>query len=159
MKCKFVTVASLLTVFILASVVIAGGLPSKFDPGRDPSKDLEVAIEIARKSGKNILMDVGGAWCSWCGIMEKWLKDNPDVNTYLQDNFVLLKVNFSEENRNEKFLSRFPERPGHPHFYVFSSDGRLLLSQETEHLEKGKSYNKKKFMGFLEKWAPQKNKN
>ena len=114
---------------------------------------------MARETGKNILMDVGGSWCSWCGIMEKWLKDNPDVNSYLHDNYVLLKVNFSEGNSNEKFLSRFPERPGYPHFFVLSSDGKLLHSQGTEALEQGKSYDKKKFMQFLKKWASTKNNN
>jgi thioredoxin-related protein len=128
MKRKFLTVTSLLTISFLASCVIAGQLPSKFDPARDPPKDLKTAIEMARDSGKNILMDVGGYWCSWCGIMERWLKDNPDVNSYLHDNYVVLKVNFSEENSNEKSLSRFPERPGHPHFFVLSSDGKSLHS-------------------------------
>ena len=159
MQRKSLIITSLLTIFFLASCVIAGQLPSKFDPARDPSKDLKTASEMASESGKNILMDVGGSWCSWCGIMEKWLKDNRDVNSYLHDNYVLLKVNFSRENSNEKFLSRFPEPLGYPHFFVLSSDGKSLHSQGTEALERGNSYDKKKFMEFLKKWTPKKNKN
>jgi thioredoxin-related protein len=159
MRCKFLTVVSLLTVLVLASVVTAGGLPSKYDPERDPSEDLKTAIEAARTSHKHILLDVGGYWCSWCSVMEKWLKDTPDIDGYLQKNFVLLKVNFSTENRNDEFLSRFPKLPGNPHFFVLSSDGKLLHSQGTAPLEKGKSYDREKFMEFLKKWAPKKNKN
>lgn len=159
MRCKFLTIVSLISVLVLASVAVAGGLPSKYDPDRDPSEDLKTAIAVAGESHKNLLIDVGGYWCSWCSVMEKWLKDNPDIDSYLQNNFVLLKVNSSTENRNDKFLSRFPELPGNPHFFVLSSDGKLLHSQGTGPLEKGESYDQEKFMEFLKQWAPKKNKN
>jgi thioredoxin-related protein len=145
------------SVFLLTS--IASGvddLPNKFDPNRNPERDLSLAIKIAKESGKNILLDIGGYWCPWCGIMETWLQQNTDVESHLHANFVLLKVNFSNENKNQEFLSQFPKIPGYPYFFVLSSEGTLLHSQRTGPLEEGKSYDKEKFMKFLKEWEPNK---
>jgi len=66
---------------------------------------------------------------------------------------MVMKVNYSEENRNEAFLSRYPPIPGYPHIYVLESDGSLLHSQGTAVLEEGRSYSQDVFLTFLNKWA------
>ena len=33
-----------------------------YDPSRDASNDLKMAVELASKSNKNILIEVGGKW-------------------------------------------------------------------------------------------------
>jgi hypothetical protein len=65
-----------------------------------------------------------------------------------------MKVNFSDENRNESFLSRFPSDRAYPHFYVLESDGTFLHSQGTGELEEGSGYNEKVFAKFLDRWKP-----
>ncbi len=64
-----------------------------------------------------------------------------------------MKVNFSKENKNEKFLSKYPEIPGYPHIFVLDKNGKLLHSQNTGELESGSNHDKKKMMDFLKKWA------
>ena len=156
MKSILVWIA-LVSVFLFSIIsVSANELPTSFDPQRDPGKDLTLAIKIAGESGKNILIDVGGNWCIWCRIMENWLQENTDVENYLNDNYLLMKVNFSPENKNEKFLSQFPNISGYPHLFVLSPEGKLLHSQDTGLLENGRSYDKKKFLIFLKKWSPEK---
>jgi len=39
---------------------------------------------------------------------------------------------------------------------VLNEDGKLLHSQDTSQLERGKSYDLEKFFTFLKKWAPEK---
>ncbi len=129
---------------------------SKFDPGRDPSKDLENAVAEAQKTGKNILLDVGGEWCIWCHRIDAFIEGHEDINNFIHANYVVMKVNFSSDNKNEDFLSKYPGISGYPHFFVLDQDGKLLHSQDTGKLEEGKDYNPQKFMAFLEVWAPKK---
>ena len=68
----------------------------------------------------------------------------------------MVKVNYSPENENEDVLSRYPEVAGYPHFFVLDGEGRLLHSQDTAKLEKGKSYHARRFKRFLTRWGPPK---
>ena len=51
-------------------------------------------------------------------------------------------------------LSRYPEVAGYPHFFVLDGQGKLLHSQDTAKLEKGKSYHARRFKRFLTRWGP-----
>ncbi len=128
----------------------------KFDPNRDAEKDIHAAIEEAKKTDKRILLDVGGEWCIWCHRLDEFFAENEDVNNFLHENFVVVKVNYSPENKNEKVLSKYPEIPGYPHFFVLDTNGKFLHSQGTGELEKGKGHDREKMMAFLKKWAPNK---
>jgi len=132
----------------------------KFDPSRDAQKDIDNAIVEAKKSDKRILLDVGGEWCIWCHRLDSLFTNNPDLSKYMYDNYVVVKVNYSPENKNENVLSQFPKIPGYPHLFVLNKSGKLLHSQDTGLLESGKGHDKNKVMAFLKKWAPnQKNNN
>lgn len=124
----------------------------KFDPAKDPFKDLTSVIEKAGKENKRIILDVGGEWCIWCHKLDIFILQDEEIKKYLDENFVTLKVNSSKENKNEKFMSQYPKVDGYPHMYVLEKDGKLLHSQNTGLLEKEKSYDKEKIMEFLTKW-------
>jgi thioredoxin-related protein len=126
----------------------------KFDPAKDPAKDVHDAIVVASKSGKRILLDVGGEWCSWCHKLDKFFQDNKDVKDFMLNNFVVVKVNYSKENKNEKFLSQYPKIPGYPHLFVLEGDGKFLHSQGSGDLESGDHHDHDKVFAFLKKWAP-----
>jgi len=133
-------------------------LVNKFSPDRDATLDLALAMAEAKKSQRNLLLDVGGEWCTWCHKLDKFFKDNPDVSKFMHKNFVVLKINFSPKNKNEDFLSRFPKITGYPHLFVLDADGTFLHSQGTGELEEGDNHDKKKVLEFLKKWAPAKNR-
>lgn len=126
----------------------------KFDPTRDPKIDLKAAIETASKSGKRIILDLGGEWCGWCVYMDKFIATHPTLAKLRDDNFVWLKVNFSEENENTAFMSLYPAANGYPHLYVLTRTGKLLYSKDTSSLEKGEGYDLVKFTKFLKTWSP-----
>jgi thiol:disulfide interchange protein len=126
---------------------------SKYDPGRDPDKDVQLAVVEARRTGKRILLEVGGEWCSWCHIMDAYFEQNPVLLDARERNFVTLKINVSEENENTKFFSKYPKVAGYPHLFVLDSDGKFLHSQGTAELESGKSYDFDRFSAFLQRWA------
>jgi thiol:disulfide interchange protein len=126
----------------------------KFDPTRDPAKDLAAAIKKAQKENKRILLDVGGEWCGWCKLLDNYFIEKKEIGALLNKNYVLVKVNYSEENKNEAFLGAFPKITGYPHFFVLEKDGKFLHSQDTALLEEGQGYSDEKMTAFLKKWSP-----
>lgn len=125
-----------------------------FDPARNSAADLEAAKAEAHRTGKRILVDVGGNWCPWCRLLHGFWEAQKDVEDLRDQGFVFLMVSYSKENKNEAFLSQFPKVPGYPHFFVLDADGKLLHSQDTGVLEEGKGYSREKVAAFLKAWKP-----
>jgi thioredoxin-related protein len=146
---------SLPLLLLLAGPLCAADL---YDPKADPKADLANAVVKATLEEKNILLEVGGNWCSWCKRMHAFIEANAPLKEALEKNYVVVRVNFSPDNENKAFLSRYPKIEGYPHLFVLENSGKLLVSQDTGELEEGKSYNLTKFTAFLEKWAPAKQK-
>ena len=126
----------------------------RYDPQRDPAKDLASASEEAKRSNKNIFVVVGGESCSWCHTLEYFFQEHSDLKALLDKNYVAMKVSMSQENPNRAFLSRFPYIHGYPHIFILDAQGNLIHSQPTDVLEDGRSYNAKRFQQFLERFAP-----
>lgn len=130
-------------------------LVNVYDPARDPASDLEQGILQAQKENKRIMLELGGDWCIWCKYMDDFYASHADILQFRAENYVLVKINVSEENSNEDFLSDFPAPAGYPHIYILDSDGTFMHSQNTADLEDGgSSYVPEVFMAFLKKWAP-----
>jgi thioredoxin-related protein len=130
---------------------------TEFDPARNPEQDIKDAVAEAQRTNRRIILDIGGNWCIWCHRIDDFINGNKDVSSLMHSNFLVVKVSYSPENNNEKFLSGYPKIPGYPHFFVLDKNGKLLHSQDTGKLEKGKGYDKDKFTSFLNKWKPEKN--
>jgi thiol:disulfide interchange protein len=144
---------------VLAMLALACGaaaldLPKKFDPARDPAKDVAAVTEAARAQGKRVLLDVGGEWCAWCHILDRFIAAHAEVRQVLDAYYVWLKVNYSPQNRNEALLARWPRVKGYPHLFVLDGHGSLLASQPSAELEAGKDYDEAKVLAFLRKHQP-----
>lgn len=133
-------------------------LITKFDPTRDAEKDIKDAVTEAKKSNRRILLDVGGEWCIWCHRLDELFESNQDLNEFLHNNFVVVKINYSKENENKEVLSKYPKVAGYPHFFILDKNGKFLHSQNTGDLEEGKGHDKEEVFTFLKKWAPSKMK-
>ncbi len=125
----------------------------EYDPARNADEDIAAALKEARRTNKRVLLEVGGLWCIWCRIMDEFFVKHPDLLAYREKNYVMVKVNMSEENKNEVVLARYPKINGYPHIFVLDSEGKLLHSQDTGLLEEGKGYNLEKFSNFLKEWS------
>jgi thioredoxin-related protein len=140
------------------SIKLVSKQHQKFDPARDAQKDIKDAIVLAKKLNRRILLDVGGEWCIWCHRLDSLFILNKDLDEYLNEHFIVVKINVSEENKNEKVLSKYPQVAGYPHIFILNKYGRLIHSQDSEKLEFPKNYpvkghDKKKVLAFLKKWA------
>ena len=121
-----------------------------YDAKADPQLALDRALVEARASNRKVLVIAGGDWCTWCHFLESFISNNKDVDDAIHRSFVTVKAYIGEDNRNTAFFSRLPKAAGYPHFWVISSDGKVLRSVNTATLEDGgKSYNKDRFLTFI----------
>jgi thioredoxin-related protein len=145
----------LLPVVLVSFATGAAYQPVKeYDPGRDAVKDIRDAVAEAARTHRRVLLDVGGNWCSWCRLLDKFFADHPDLAALIDKNYVMVKVNYSPDNNNEEALGKYPHAEGYPHIYVLDSTGKLAISQSTDVFEDGQGYNAARWKAFLEKWAP-----
>lgn len=148
------------TLVELPSTITSAELPqySKvYDEKRDPFKDAVAALALAKKTHRNVLIEVGGNWCSWCHKMDAFLEENPDVYQSLHSKYVLLKVSVSDSNENEAFMKSLPPVFGYPHMYVSTNAGKMVLSKDTGELQKNGRYNVNNWLTFLNEWQAEDN--
>lgn len=128
-----------------------------YDDQRSPFKDATAALALAKETNRQVLIEIGGDWCSWCHKMDAFLSNNPDVYQALHANYVLLKINVSDSNENKEFMQALPPVLGYPHMYISSANGEMLLSKDTAELLAGNNYSREYWLTFLNKWSVENN--
>ena len=124
-----------------------------YDDQRDPFKDAKAAINLAKNTNRQVLIEIGGNWCSWCHKMDVFLTNNPDVYHALHSQYVLLKINVSDSNENTAFMASMPPVLGYPHIYVSTAQGKMILSKDTAELLNEGNYSKSHWLTFLNEWS------
>lgn len=137
----------------MAAIFALASIPP-YDRNADPFKDLSACKRAAKHGGKNILIFVGGDWCDWCARLDVFIKNDQELASFVEINYLVMKV-YVDKNLapNGLFLTKYPTPPGFPHLYVLNPDGELLISQRTDIFEKGESYDKEKIKHFLSKYS------
>jgi thioredoxin-related protein len=118
-------------------------------------KQIKEAVGAAKASGKHVLIQYGGNWCSWCIKFNAFSKADAEISKLLSDNYINVKLNYSPENRNDasnEFLGN-PKRFGFPVFIIVDGSGKILHIQDSALLEEGTGYSQKKVVGFLRNWT------
>jgi len=145
----------LLSVIVINSTISSAQEKKElYDITLDPFKQIEDAKIIATKENKNILVQAGGNWCSWCRLFHKFANENKKIDSIINANYVFVLANYSKENKNENFFKAYnnPGRFGYPVFLVLNSKGELLHVQDSGYLEEGKGYSEEKLSRFLLLW-------
>lgn len=152
---RALAVAVALLAFAPASVAETGALyvNTSYDWRANAYRDLERAIDQASAQNKRILIVVGGNWCGWCEVLDRFLSRDAEAHTAFERSFVVLKVNMSPQNENAAFLSGFPESRGYPDFFILESNGAYLGRQRTDLLEGERDYDSARMVAFAERWA------
>jgi len=128
-----------------------------YDDQADPFKDAVSAIKLAQETRRNVLIEIGGNWCSWCHKMDAFLEQNPDIYQMLHQKYVLLKINVSDSNENEAFMKSLPPVLGYPHMYISTATGKMVLSKDTAELLESGDYSREAWLTFLEQWQVKNN--
>jgi thioredoxin-related protein len=145
-----------ITLYLLPLLVSAQtSLPAysqTYDPARDPFADGRAALELARDTNRRVLIEIGGDWCRWCHVLDKFLAENEQIREQLHRYFVIVKVNVSDANDNAEFMAGFPKPLGYPHMYITEADGSIIFSKDTADLLENSRYSVQRFQQFIDKW-------
>lgn len=127
-----------------------------YKPEENAKLALDSVLSEAAKQGKNVFVQIGGNWCSWCARFHELATKDKQVDSAIEKNFIVYHLNYSKENKNPELLKQFeyPQRFGFPVFIILDSKGRRLHTQNSSYLEEGKGYNKEKVISFLNDWRP-----
>ena len=71
-----------------------------YDPSADAMADISRAVTIAKKSNKHVFVKVGGNWCGWCKLYDKFSNADEDITLVMIDEYITVLANRSTENRN-----------------------------------------------------------
>lgn len=147
-----------LFLFLAMSMGLTCGIqaqaPKVYDEGVDAMKQIREATELAQKTGRYVMCQVGGNWCPWCLRFAEFATKDSVIAPLMAENYVYIHVNYSKDNKNleaMKYLGN-PGRFGYPVFVVLNEQGVPIHIQESESLEEGKGYNRKKEEKFLRLW-------
>ncbi|GAB3902629.1 hypothetical protein GCM10028803_29630 [Larkinella knui] len=130
--------------------------PKIYDPKADAQLDIKNAVAKAQKEGKHVLLQLGGNWCVWCIRFHTLTHTDTTLSRILNENYVVLRVNYSPENKNEATLAQlgYPQRFGFPVFVILDGKGNRLHTQNSAYLEEGKGHSPKLVAEFLQQWSP-----
>lgn len=142
-------------------IILAGLVPNAqpvtiYKPDADAKTEIDQAIETAKAENKHVFLQIGGNWCPWCVKFHRFVTADQEINALVNDNFVVVKVNHSKENRNLDVLAGldYPQRFGFPVFVILDGKGNRIHTQNSAYLEENDGYSKEKVKGFFKQWTP-----
>ena len=129
-----------------------------YDPTRNAFDDGRAALKLAKETNRRVLIEVGGDWCMFCHILDRFIKSNPVIEKALYETFVVLKVNYSEDNKNVEFLSNFGRIPGYPHLFITENTGKVIYSNDIRDMTVKGKLSKTRMFEFIQRWKIQNSK-
>ena len=129
-----------------------------YDESIDPFTQIDEAVKVAKETDRFVVCQLGGNWCSWCVLFAKFIRENPDIDKIVNDNFVYIHVNF--KSRSDELSQKVSRRLGNagrfgfPVLVVLNTDGSVLHIQNSSYLEEGKGYDRGKVLDFFKQWTP-----
>lgn len=154
MKNKILMLALLMSFGI--GIFAQDNKPKLYEPFRNADQQIDSALKIAKAQKKNVFIQVGGNWCSWCILFQKFYSTDKQIDSAMKASYVVTHLNYSKENKNLKALEKldFPQRFGFPVIVILNPEGKRIHTQNTSYLEEGKGYNKEKVLDFINAWSP-----
>jgi len=125
-----------------------------YNPAANAERDISDAVKKAKAENKNVFIQAGGNWCSWCVEFNRFCLADKQIDSIIKSDYVVYHLNYSPENKNESIFARYgyPQRFGFPVFLIVDGNGNRIHIQNSSYLEQGKSYNKRKLVEFLQQW-------
>ena len=88
-------------------------------------------FELAQRTGRPILLDIGASWCHWCHVMDEGTYSDPEVARLLLQNFIAVKVDRDEhpeiDRRYQRQVGALTGDGGWPLTAFLTPDGQVFL--------------------------------
>jgi hypothetical protein len=147
------TAAPRLTIASLAVLPVIERAP--YDPGADATAAVDAAFARARKSGKRVLIDLGGNWCGDCIVLAN-LMLLPEMKPFLKAHFEMVAVDVGRFDRNLQIPRRFGitgRLEGVPAVIIAEADGRFVNPGQITALADARHMGPQAIADRLAQWA------
>lgn len=127
-----------------------------YNPDANARADIAAAVKQAKAENKHVLLQIGGNWCPWCIRLHGLETTDPQIDSLLAADYVVVLVNVpkEKEKRDPELMSSLgnPQRFGFPVLVVLNQEGERIHTQDSWYLEQDKSYDREKLVHFFRMW-------
>lgn len=126
-----------------------------YDEAANADAMVDGAFARAQKSGKRVMIVLGGNWCADCIVLAN-VAALPEVGPWLDRHFERVSVDVGQFDRNLQIPARFgiTERlRGVPMVLIATKDGKLLNPGDPFTLANSTSMTPQAIVNWLAKWA------
>ena len=126
-----------------------------FDESANADAAVDAAFARARKSGKDVMIDLGGNWCADCRILSG-LMELPELRAFLAAHYETATVDVGRFNRNLDIPASFgiTERlDGVPAILIATPDGRLVNAGHVSAIEDARHMSPQALADWLAQWT------
>jgi protein disulfide-isomerase len=97
-----------------------------YDETANAQNDIADAINLAEKTDKYILLEMGGNWCPDCRTLGEYFA-REDIKSWLDERFIVVAVDVGEWDKNLDIAERYgnPISEGIPSLVVLDAEGNL----------------------------------
>lgn len=129
--------------------------PNLYPEASEARTDIGLALSVAAREHRRVLLDFGGNWCYDCHVLDATFH-YPEVARILDPNYVVVHINIGQYDANLDLAEKYqiPLKKGVPSLAVLDSKGNLLVSQKNDDFENTSKIGLKDVEQFLQAWKP-----
>jgi hypothetical protein len=149
----YAAAAPRLTIASLAALPVVERAP--YNPDANATAAVDAAFARARKSGKRVLIDLGGNWCGDCIVLAN-LMLLPEMKPFLKAHFEMVAVDVGRFDKNLQIPRRFgitKRLEGVPAVIVAEADGRFVNRGRITALADARHMGPQAIADWLAGWA------
>ena len=125
-----------------------------YDEKADADAAVAAAFEKAKRTGKLVLLDLGGNWCPDCIVLANFLR-LPEIKRFTDSHYEIVAVDVGRFNRNLQIPARFgyTERlKGVPTVLVATPDGKLVNQADVFAFTDARHMTPKALADYIARW-------
>jgi len=126
-----------------------------YDVNADADKTVDAAFARAKKSGKRVLIDLGGNWCGDCIVLANLMR-LPELQTFLAAHFEIVSVDVGRFDKNLDIPARFgvtSRLEGVPSVIIAEPDGSFVNPGHIAALSDARHMTPQGIADWLAQWA------
>lgn len=126
-----------------------------YDEKADANAQVDRAFATAKKSGKRVLIDLGGNWCPDCIVLANFL-ELPEMRRFMNAHYEVAMVDVGRFDRNLQVPARFGFKTrlkGVPTLLIATPDGKLVNRDDVFATTSASSMTPKSLADYLAKYA------
>ena len=142
-----------LTIAALSDLPVVERAP--YDENANADAAVAAAFARARKSGKRVLIDLGGNWCGDCIVLAN-LMQLPELKPFLAAHFEIVSVDVGRFDKNLQVPARFgitKRLEGVPAVIIAEPDGRFVNAGHITALADARHMTPQAIADWLAQWA------